>query len=65
MNEFHMPWYCEQIEFVTLLCDHLQNGNTPLYWASENGHLETAKMLIEKGADVNAADKVSHVMIYE
>ena len=36
----------------------LQNGWSPLYVASENGHLEVVKTLIEARADVNQANKV-------
>ena len=31
----------------------LQEGNTPLHVACENGHTETAQMLIDRRADVN------------
>ena len=36
----------------------LQNGATPLVIASENGHLEIVKSLIEAGANVNHTMKV-------
>ena len=35
-----------------------QDGDTPLHWACYNGHTEAALALIEKGANVDAADKV-------
>ena len=41
-----------------------QYGETPLYWAGYNGLKEVALALIEKGANVDAADKVSgHGMV--
>ena len=36
-----------------------QNGATALYAASLNGHVEVCKLLLEQGADVNAAMQVS------
>ena len=37
----------------------LQNGRSPLYTSSCNGHLDVVKALIKAGADINQADKVS------
>ena len=37
----------------------LQDHNTPLHRAAAGGHTDIVKILIEKGADVNAKDKVS------
>ena len=37
----------------------LQDGDTPLSWASYKGHTETVKFLVENKADINAKDKVS------
>ena len=34
-------------------------GDTPLHYASQNGHTEIAKLLIEKGADVKATSVYS------
>ena len=36
----------------------MQNRWTALHWASENGHLDVVKFLVEQGADTNATDKV-------
>ena len=30
---------------------------TPLHWAAANGHLETARLLVDRGAAVEAKDK--------
>jgi ankyrin repeat protein len=35
-----------------------QNGWTSLIWASQSGHVEAMRVLIEKGALIEAADKV-------
>ena len=37
----------------------VQNGCTSLFIASANGHDKVAGLLLQNGADVNAADKVS------
>ena len=37
-----------------------QGGMTPLHRAANGGHAETVKLLLENGADINAADDVSH-----
>ncbi|WP_353289147.1 ankyrin repeat domain-containing protein [Wolbachia endosymbiont (group A) of Pogonocherus hispidulus] len=33
-----------------------QNGATPLHFAAYYGHLDTAKFLVEKGANINVED---------
>ena len=35
-----------------------QIGWTPLHWASEGGHVDAMRFLVEHGGDVNASDKV-------
>ena len=42
----------------TLSCVCMQYGNSPLLASIKASHTETAKLLIEKGADVNKFDKV-------
>jgi ankyrin repeat protein len=34
-----------------------RGGRTPLYWTSENGHVDVVKLLLEKGADPAAANR--------
>ena len=41
----------------------LQYHRTPLYWAAMCDHTDVVKVLIEKGADVNAKDKVSQCIM--
>ena len=36
----------------------LQDGNSPLYIATSNAHLEVVKALLVAGADANQGDKV-------
>ena len=42
-------------------CCVLQNNETALMKASENGHLDVVKLLAEHGAKVNVKSKVSCV----
>ena len=39
-------------------CWRAQNGLTPLYGAAMNGQLECVRLLLGRGADVNAKDRV-------
>jgi len=36
----------------------MQDGRTALYQASQNGHLATVQLLLQRGADVNICDEV-------
>ena len=38
---------------------YLQDDDSPLHRAAYGGHTDIVKILIEKGADVNAKNKVS------
>lgn len=37
---------------------NVENGYTALMYAAEKGYLEIAKLLIEKGANVNATNRL-------
>ena len=39
----------------------MQDGQTPLHWASDKGHLDVVKALVASGADVTAKDNVGAV----
>lgn len=41
------------------------SGNTPLHWASLNGHLEAVKMLMAAGADPSVTNQSGHDAVYE
>ena len=43
-------------DYVCMLLS--QDGATPLYAASQNGHSQVAELLLSKGADVNLPKKV-------
>lgn len=51
----------------TSLNVNLQNlaGNTPLHWASLNGHLDAVKALIGAGADPAIRNGTGHDAVYE
>ena len=59
MLEHHLGyWY---ILYVILYCCYLiQDKVTPVLVAAQDGHVEALSVLISKGADFNAADKVSY-----
>ena len=39
-----------------------QKGNSALYIASQNGHVRTVEILLQKGADVNSQNIVSLIL---
>jgi len=61
MTGLHLAAYFGVEAVVKLLLEDVNSkasdGQTPLHWASKSGHLETAQLLLEKGADVNAIDR--------
>jgi ankyrin repeat protein len=42
----------------------MQNGTTPAYIASQNGHTESLALLLANKADINAARKVQKFKIF-
>ena len=56
----HGTWICghDGDHCLLALCCLLQEGNTALIRASENGHLEVLRLLLNAGADSNVQNKV-------
>ena len=40
---------------------HWQDGYSALYYASQNGQIEVVKLLLDRGADIEATDNVSYI----
>lgn len=49
--------------YVFLFCHFPQFGQTPLFFACKNGHVEIVEMLLQQGADVNVCDVVCNLCI--
>ena len=39
-----------------------QDGSRALHYAANSGHTEVARLLLDRGADVNSKDEVSNVI---
>ena len=52
---FDHPLLCACIRWS---CWIAQDGSTPLYISAYNGHKEVVEVLLQNGAEVNAAEKV-------
>ena len=51
--------YDRSVSVLMMSLIKLQSGQTPLLVAANKGHTQTVDLLIQKGADVNKAEKVS------
>ena len=40
---------------------HRQEGYCALYYASQNGQIEIVKLLLDRGADIEATDNVRYI----
>jgi hypothetical protein len=53
---------CYSFSCVTIFFAHcvfiLQDKKTALHWAVEKGHKDVASLLVERGADIEAKDRV-------
>ena len=57
----HPPPLVQPLVMMTFV---LQNGWSPLNGASEKGHLDVVRTLLEAGANINQADKVGTYMMF-
>ena len=48
---------------ILLYC-HLQYGHTPLHYASGCGHLQTVRLLLQRGAEVNSLTVVRELHVH-
>ncbi len=46
------------VTILSPLVTALQEGKTPLHWASQWGMVAVVRLLLEQGADVDARDEV-------
>ena len=63
IQESNVCLFCDiwsQVVYLTSFV-HAQDGWTPLHEAASNGHVKIAQLLMEKGANIEATDKVHFV----
>jgi ankyrin repeat protein len=49
---------------VILIIAHDQDGTTPFNSAAAEGHTETVKLLLDRGANIEAVSQVSGLRLY-
>ena len=52
----HHIWFCH-VEYLCFFS--YQTGDTPLFIASQEGHVDLVTLLVSRGADLNLAMQVS------
>jgi uncharacterized protein len=64
--------YLLRLDIIKLLLKHPQSispqnsaGNTPLHWACLNNHVDTAKLLVQEGADMFLKNNVGKDAVWE
>jgi hypothetical protein len=55
-TEYILTLYPERTWYPSIGAKSHLGKATPLIWACQNGHTQTVKFLLEKGADINAVD---------
>ena len=55
---------CVRVSTCSSSLDSVQDGFTPLIMASQNGHWEVARMLLEAKADINMKNNVSKSSLF-
>ena len=58
---FHLYFIHCHLSLYCMIMNN-QDGSTALLLAAEKGSTETVKLLLDKGADLNVTDSVSHCM---
>ena len=54
----HSEFFFIQIELNLLFCFFLKDGRAPIHMATWGGYQDIIQILLKKGADLNAVDKV-------
>ena len=55
---------CVHVSICSSSLDSVQDGFTPLIMASQNGHWEVVRMLLEAKADINMKNNVSKSSLF-